>query len=132
MASVSVPVLASETREILRRMRRVPVLDGVDEVVGQESWMPEAVLWGVYCELRGRGEPRSSVEFLGALKTLHRRRSIGAAAIPFHDPDTHDHELVDDPFLGELWKAYKKCIRRNRTGPAAQLMRDIEGQILPS
>ncbi|GEM_PF-1086803 len=127
------PVLAGDTRDLLRRMRRATVLDGVDELSPeQSSWMPEAVLWTCYLELRRRGEPRAPVEFLRALKTLLRRRSIGAAEIPSKDPDLHDHELVDDPFLGELWKAYKKCIVRNRTGPAAQLLRDIEGQILPA
>ncbi len=94
--------------------------------------MPEAVLWTCYCELRGRGEPRAAVEFMRALKSLLRRRSIGAGEIPSQDPDFQDHLLVDDPFLGELWKAYKKCISRNRMGPAAQLLRDIEGQILPT
>ena len=124
--------LAGDTRDLLRRMRRATVLDGHDEVADvQVEWMPEAILWACYLELRRRGEPRAPVEFLRALKTLLRRRSIGAADIPSQDPDLHDHEAVDDPFLGELWKAYKKCIVRNRTGPAAQLLRDIEGQILP-
>ncbi len=133
MATNVEPVLVGDNRTLLRRMRQVTVLDGVDEVApDQADWMPEATLWSCYLELRRRGEPRAPVEFLRALKTLLRRRSIGAAEIPSRDPDFHDHELVDDPFLGELWKAYKKCIVRNRTGPAAQLLRDIEGQILPA
>lgn len=126
-------VLEDDTRTLLRRMRSVTVLDGVGPVAeGELSLMPEAVLWTCYLELRRRGEPRAPVEFLRALKTVLRRRSIGAAEIPTHDPDLQDHLLVDDPFLGELWKAYKKCIARNRTGPAGQLLRDIEGQILPT
>lgn len=125
-------VLAGDTRDLLRRMRRATVLDGLDDTAdAQSQWMPEAILWTCYLELRRRGEPRAPVEFMRALKTLLRRRSIGAADIPSEDPDLHDHEAVDDQFLGELWRAYKKCIARNRTGPAAQLLRDIEGQLFP-
>ena len=98
MASDPQPVLVGDTREILRQMRRMTVLDGMDEVItGQETWMPEAVLWTCYCELRGRGEPRAAVEFMRALKSLLRRRSIGAGEIPSQDPDFQDHLLVDDP-----------------------------------
>ena len=35
----------------------------------------------------------------------------------------------EDPLDFALWKAYKKCIRTQRTGPASQLLRDIEAQI---
>ena len=35
------------------------------------------------------------------------------------------HSEVDS-FLADLWKAYKKCIRNNRTGPASQLLKEIE------
>jgi len=91
--------------------------------------MPESLLWHVYLELRSRGEPQATTYFISSLKTLHRRRTIGAASLPMLDPNPGEHRMSDDPFLAELWRAYKKCIQNNRTGPAAQLLRDIEGQL---
>ena len=41
----------------------------------------------------------------------------------------HPVQRVDDALLGELWKAYKRCIRAQRTGPAAQLLNDIAAQL---
>ncbi len=38
--------------------------------------------------------------------------------------------MIDDAFLADLWKAYKKCIKNNRTGPASQLLRDIEERVI--
>jgi hypothetical protein len=133
MGTEAQSILGDDTRILLRKMRGVTVQDQIGTAgVEETAPMPEATLWPYYLELRRRNEPRAAVEFLRALKTLLRRRSVGAANLPTRDPDLQDYVLVDDPFLGELWKAYKKCISRNRTGPAAQLLRDIEGQLLPS
>ena len=91
--------------------------------------MPESLLWNVYLELRRRGESQATSYFISSLKTLHRRRTIGAASLPMLDPNPGEHRLTEDLFLGELWRAYKKCIQHNRPGPAAQLLRDIEGPL---
>ena len=48
---------------------------------------------------------------------------------PCADPDPEEHKLVDDPMLAELWKAYKRCICAQRTGPAAQLLQNIEDHL---
>ena len=56
-------------------------------------------------------------------------RCIAGMDLPINDDLTEEHRLVDDGFLGDLWKAYKKCIKNNRTGPAQQLLRDIEERI---
>ena len=117
---------AVQTRQLLRMLKRPPeriqMLDG-------GFGMPESYVWNVFQELRRRGEPEASGHFVSALRSLHRRRTIGAVEIPCEDPDPHEHRQADDPFLGELWKAYKRCLRQNRTGPAAQLLRDIEAQL---
>jgi len=63
------------------------------------------------------------------MKTLHRRRSIGSTDLPVEDLFPQEHKLVDDPFLGELWKAYKRCICNQRPGPASQLLREIAAQM---
>ena len=108
------------TRELVRRMRRPPEQDS----------MPESVLWSAYLELSRRGEPRAAHLFLQGLKGLHRRRAIGTGDLSQRDPDPSEHRFADDPYVGELWKAYKRCISDGRTGPAAQLLRDLEECIL--
>jgi hypothetical protein len=119
---------STPSRQLFRILRSQP-----DRMVADPYFpagvLPESVLWRIFCELRRRGEPEVDDLFLRAVRTLHRRRAEGGADLPSDDVDTDEHKLCDDPFLGELWKAYKKCICRQRTGPAAQLLRDIEAQI---
>jgi hypothetical protein len=115
---------STPSRQLFRILRSQP-----DRLVADQGVLPESVLWRIFCELRRRGEPEVDDLFLRAVRTLHQRRSGGGASLPTDDIDTDEHKLCDDPFLGELWKAYKKCICRQRTGPAAQLLRDIEAQL---
>ena len=91
--------------------------------------MPESEVWGAYIELRKRGEPEADRRFIQALRSLHRRRSDGVADIPLSDSAPREHLEAPDPFLGELFKAYKKCIQNTRLGSAAKLIRDMEAQI---
>ena len=112
----------TQTRHLLRALRRSANYDdGVE--------LPESVAWHIYMELRRREEPTASSAFLTTIKGLHSRRSLAGVHLPVADSDPDEHRMVDDPFLADLWKAYKKCIRTNRTGPAAQLLVDIEEQI---
>ena len=65
-----------------------------------------------------------------ALKSLHSRRSIAGSQLPDDDTQPEEHRMIEDAYLGDLWKAYKKCIRTHRTGPASQLLRDIEALVI--
>ena len=114
---------SKDNRELMNQMRRVVS----DPHTGNR--MPEAQLWSLFCELRNRGLEDADRRFLMGVKTIHRRRSNGGADISVEDPFPKQHLEVDDPFLGELWKAYKRCIQRTRLGAAAQLFRDIEAQL---
>jgi hypothetical protein len=114
------PALADSSRpsrDLLRTLRTLP---------NDTSVLPESVAWQVYIELRRRGEPDASRLFLAAVKGLHSRRCIAGVELPTDDPHPEEHRLVEDAFLADLWKAYKKCIRNHRTGPASQLIRDME------
>jgi hypothetical protein len=91
--------------------------------------MPEIEVWRIYCELRRRKFENAGVPLVDALRMLHERRMIGLVALAPHDPSPEDHRWVDDPFLGELWKAYKRCIRQGRPGPARQILRDLEAHL---
>lgn len=113
-----------ETRELYARMRRPAEAHDPGE-----PGLPESVLWQVFVELRRRGDERAVGEFLRSVRGLLRRRSIGAAELSVHDSAPEEHRAAEDPFLGELWKAYKRCIQQGRTGPASQLLRDIERQM---
>lgn len=115
MIDFSVP-----TRDLVR-MLRVPPESG--------PGLPESLLWRIYVELRRRNEPGAASHFIHGLKSLHRRRTLGAADLPVQDPDPDEHRLVEDPYLAELWKSYKRCLCANRTGPAAQILREVENQI---
>jgi len=121
--TVGAMVNAEQTsRELLRALRR-----GVNHTQGEV--LPESVAWHIYPELRKREGPTADNTFIRTLRSLHSRRSLAGVELPKEDPDPNEHRLADDPFLADLWKAYKKCIRNNRTGPAAQLLRDIEEQL---
>jgi len=112
----------SSSRDLIRQMRR-----GMH--AGEEEFMPESVAWQTFLELRRRGDPGARDLFIRALRQLHSRRALGAASLPNIDGMPDEHRLVEDSFLADLWKAYKKCISHNRTGPASQLLRDIEERI---
>ncbi|MBX2803094.1 MAG: hypothetical protein KTR31_35770 [Myxococcales bacterium] len=107
----------STSRQLIRNLRVVQTGRGV---------LPESVAWQTFLELQRRGEPDAVRLFIGAVRNLHTRRCIAGVALPTEDPLPDEHRLCDDAFLGDLWKAYKKCIRNNRTGPASQLLRDME------
>jgi len=117
---------ASSDRELLRKLRR-----GASQV-HDDDIMPESVAWHIFLELRRRGNGRATGLFLDTLRHLHTRRSMGSVELPSDDVMPEEHRLVEqeDPFLADLWKAYKRCIEHNRTGPASQLLRDIEEQLL--
>ena len=105
------------SRELVRNLRALPQEDGV---------LPESVAWQTYVELRRRKEPDAARLFMTAVRSLHSRRCIAGVELPTADPLPDEHRLIDDPFMADLWKAYKKCIRNHRTGPASQLLRDME------
>ena len=108
------------TRDLVRLMR-VPPETGPS--------LPESVVWRAYVELRRRGEPAASQCFINGIRALHRRRMLGAADLTSDDSHPEEHRLVDDPYLAELWRSYKRCVCANRTGPAAQILREVEQQI---
>ena len=108
------------TRELIR-MLRVPRMDGVG--------LPESTLWHAYLELQRRGEGNWGGAFVGGLRTLHRQRSFARSDIQSEDPSPDEHRLAPDPYVGELWKSYKRCICASRNGPAGQLLRELEKQL---
>lgn len=105
------------SRELVRSLRTLRT----DAAV-----LPESVAWQTYLELRRRQEPDAARLFLQAVKSLHSRRCIAGVELPTDDPLPDEHRMVEDAFLADLWKAYKKCICNHRTGPASQLIRDME------
>jgi hypothetical protein len=108
---------SSTSRELVRNLRAIPTGTG---------FLPESVAWQTYVELRRRGEPDASRLFVTAVRALHSRRCVAGVELPLEDTLPDEHRLIDDAFLGDLWKAYKKCIKNRRTGPAGQLLRDME------
>lgn len=116
-------IASLETTDLLRTLRR---LAAVPPDPSEDAAMPECAAWTGFLELRRRGDPRATSYFLAAVRALLDRRSSRGVELPVGDADPRDHEQVDDPFLGELWKAYKRCLRQQRTGPAARLLHDIE------
>lgn len=109
------------SRELIRNLRLT--------VAPAPDVLPESVAWHTFLELRKRGEPDCERLFISALRNLHSRRCIAGVELPTDDVYTDEHRMVDDPFLADLWKAYKKCIKTHRTGPAGQLLRDIEERL---
>ena len=112
------------TRMLKREMRL-----GASPTQDTLNTLPESNLWNLYCELRSRGESDVDQLLVNGLKRLHGRRSYSGSDLPSIDPDPNEHKNVDDPFLGELFKAYKRCICSQRVQPAGQLLRDIESQL---
>jgi hypothetical protein len=115
-----IPVAELDTRSLMRMLRRP----------SESDHMPESEIWRAYQELSRRGEPQVTELFLRSLKGLHRRRAVGASDLPCADPSPDEHRLVEDPYVGELWKAYKRCISQRRPGPASALLRDLEQQLV--
>jgi hypothetical protein len=108
------------TRDLVRMLRVPPAnTDG----------LPESILWRSFIELRRRGEPEAARQFMASLRALHRRRTLGSNELPVVDGHPDEHRLAEDPYLGELWKSYKRLVCSNRTGPAAQILREVEQQI---
>lgn len=91
--------------------------------------MPESEVWSAYVELRQRGWEQADQRFLGAVKALHRRRVDGVAQLAVNDPGRKEHEKIDNPFLGELWRAYKRSVQRSQFGSASKLIRDMESEL---
>lgn len=91
--------------------------------------LPESILWRAFLELRRRGDPSATHHFLHGLRSLHRRRTLGVSDLAVVDADPDEHRLAEDPYLGELWKSYKRLLCANRTGPAAQILREVEQQL---
>lgn len=112
--------LNAPSRELLRILRTPPETT---------ERLPESVCWRAYLELRRRGDPQAGGCFVQGLRSLHRRRGISAGALPLTDPDVDDHKLAHDPYVGELWRSYKRALCANRTGPAGQLLREFEQQL---
>lgn len=93
------------------------------------EFLPESVVWHAYHELSRRGHDNANELFIRALRSLHSRRSIAGSDLSVNDTFLEEHRLAGDGVLAELWKAYKKCIRTHRNGPAAQLLNEIEDRL---
>ena len=106
------------SRDLVRSLR----IGGAND----DAVLPESMVWQSYLELQRRGHDGATTLFLGALRNLHSRRSVAGSSLPSVDGLIDEHRLTDDTMLSELWKAYKKCIRTHRTGPAGQLLKEIE------
>ena len=117
--------LSASSRQLIRLLR-----DQSSVTADNNDALPESLLWQTYCELRRRGEKNEAdPHFIRSVKRLHRRRSEGTKFLSVQDVSPQEHKLVDDPMLSQLWKAYKRCICRHRTGPASQLLQDIAEHI---
>ncbi len=112
--------VSSPTRDLIRLLRMPP---------DSSEQMPESAVWRAFLELRRRAEPGAASYFLQGLKGLHRRRTMGIGVLCVVDSFGDEHRLIEDPYLGELWRSYKRCLCANRTGPASQLLREIEQQL---
>jgi hypothetical protein len=119
--TASAAIDASVPTRDLVRILRVPPDQTVD--------LPESILWRAFIELRRRGEPLAASHFISGLRSLHRRRTLGTCELTVEDTYPDEHRLAGDPYLAELWRSYKRCLCANRTGPAAQLLREVEQQL---
>lgn len=114
---------ATSSRELKREMRL-----SVRQAHGCAT-LPESNLWRMFLELRARGESEADDLLVRGLRGILDRRGYTGSTIPVVDPDPSEHKASDDPYLGEMFKAYKRCICTHRTQPAAQLLKDIETQL---
>lgn len=108
------------TRDLIRLLRMPP---------DTHQAMPENVQWQAFLELRRRGEQSAAPAFIQAVRALHRRRTLATCELSTEDGAPDEHRLAGDPYLGELWRSYKRCLLAHRTGPAAQILRELEQQI---
>ncbi len=115
----SLPELSE--RDLLRRLRNA--------VREANNEMPESVAWASWIELDRRGVGNATGTFISTLKHLHNRRAMGVAELSIDDPHLDEHRLTDDRLLSELWRAYKRCLRDHRTGPAWHLLCEIEERL---
>jgi hypothetical protein len=99
------------TRDLVRILRVPP---------DQSLHLPESILWRAFIELRRRGEPQAASHFISGLRS---------SELAMEDTAPDEHRLAADPYLAELWRSYKRCLCANRTGPAAQLLREVEQQL---
>jgi hypothetical protein len=112
------------TRDLIRSLRTQLSLSN-------NPVLPESYVWQTYVMLRRREDGDANDLLLTALRSLHRRRASGAEDLPRVDACPDEHRLTDDLYLAEFWRAYKRCIVQNRTGPAEQLLREIELRLRP-
>ncbi len=115
----------ASSRDLKREMRKSVRMDA-----GRYTTLPESGLWSRYVELRKRGEGDADQLLLRGLRGILERRTYASSNLPVIDPDPNEHKLSDDPYLGELFKAYKRCVCTHRVQPASQLLRDIETQLI--
>jgi hypothetical protein len=102
------------TRELIRALRVRPAGTG----------LPETAAWHTFHALARRGEADAASLFVDALRAdLQRRRAGEALSTVDSAPD--DHRLTDDPVLGEMWRAFKKCLVTGRPAPAEALLGEI-------
>ena len=111
---------ALPTRDLIRLLRVPP-----DATQG----MPENIQWQAFVELHRRGERSAAPVFIQSIRSLHRRRTLSACELSIQDNAPDEHRLAGDPYIGELWRSYKRCLLTHRTGPAAQILRELEQQI---
>lgn len=112
------------TRDLIRSLRTH--LSATDTPA-----LPESYVWQTFVMLRRRADGDANDVLLSALRSLHRRRASGADDLSRNDACPDEHRLTDDQYLAEFWRAYKRCIIQNRTGPAEQLLREIELRLRP-
>lgn len=122
MTAVSLVDESMTSRDLVRTLRVSASRCG--------EWMPESVVWHAYLELRKREHENSQELFISALRSLLSRRSVAGSDLSIADTLIEEHRLAEDPLLSELWKAYKKCIKNHRTGPAGQLLKEIEDHLI--
>jgi hypothetical protein len=117
------PSFGSEltSRELVRRLSSAQF--------DSATALPESLAWQAYLELKRRGQPEAGRLFVRAVRALHTRRCNVGSSLPTQDTHLDEHRLTEDPLLGDLWKAYKRCISAHRPGPADALLRDIEERV---
>lgn len=113
--------MSKSDRELVRNLR--------GGVQGGGDVMPENVYWHTWVELGKRGNSQANELFLGALRNTHARRAMAGTSLSTHDHDVNEHRMTSDAMLADLWKAYKRCIRNNRIGPAGEILKEIETRL---
>ncbi len=122
MTAVSLVDESMSSRELVRTLRVSASRCG--------DLMPESVVWHAYLELTKRDHENSDELFVSALRSLLSRRSVAGSDLSIKDTLIEEHRLANDGLMSELWKAYKRCIKNHRTGPAGQLLKEIEDHLM--